>query len=596
MKNRQAWQVLGFAVLLGSTGRTQATQRVSVTPAGVEGNDYSNGASISADGRTVAFLSYATNLASGDTNGVGDAYCRAWVDNENEIVSVDSSSTIGNAASRAPLISADGNFVAFASLATNLVPGDANGIEDVFVRSRVLGTTELVSISSSGVQGNATSFYPSISADGRYVAFMSDATNLVPSDSNGVRDIFVRDRLNGVTQRLSISSAGAQSNGDSHYPSISADGRYVAFQSSATNLVPGDTNAVSDIFLHDRQVGVTLRISVSSGGVQGNLHSEFASISADGLSVAFLSSATNLIGSDTNGFSDVYCRAWQSNTTEIVSVSSTSALGNNHCSWPSISADGRFVAFNSWSSNLVPGDTNGASDVFVRNRSIGTTERVSVSSSGVQGDAGSHFPSISADGRYVAYLSNATNLVPGDTNAIGDVFVHDRNASGFTSLCRPGLDGVIACPCSNPPIEVGRGCNNSSGTGGAMLTAGGVAYLSSDTLILTTYGEKPTALSIVLQGNSLASTGLVYGQGVRCAGGTLRRLFIKNAAAGCIVAPDFGAGDPTVSARSAAKGDTIQPGQSRWYLVYYRDTIVLGGCPAGSTFNATQTGEVTWMP
>ncbi len=163
-------------------------------------------------------------------------------------------------------------------------------------------------------------------------------------------------------------------------------------------------------------------------------------------------------------------------------------------------------------------------------------------------------------------------------------------------MCDPGTGVVVACPCSNPPAGPGQGCDNSAATGGAILSASGIAYLSIDSLVFTTSGEKPTATSVVLQGKALVSSGLVYGQGVRCVGGTLTRLFVKQAVAGSITAPDFGVGDPTVSARSATKGDVIQPGQSRYYLVYYRDPIVLGGCPASSTFNATQTGRVDWSP
>jgi hypothetical protein len=204
---------------------------------------------------------------------------------------------------------------------------------------------------------------------------------------------------------------------------------------------------------------------------------------------------------------------------------------------------------------------------------------VSLSSGGAQADNSSDEPSVSADGRYVAFESTATNLAPGDTNHAKDVFLHDRDATHFTSLCAPGVDGVHACPCANPPSISGRGCNNSAATGGALLSASGFAYLSTDSLAFATFGEKPTALSIVLQGNAVAVAGIVYGQGVRCLGGTLERLFTKTASAGSITAPDVIGGDPTVSARSAAKGDPIQPGQSRWYLVYYRDPIVLGGCP-----------------
>ncbi len=248
----------------------------------------------------------------------------------------------------------------------------------------------------------------------------------------------------------------------------------------------------------------------------------------------------------------------------------------------------------SFATNLVSNDTNGVSDIFVHDRLSGSTERVSISTAGAQGDQSSTNDAISADGRFVAMSSNATNLVGGDTNAVADVFVRDRFASGFTSVCDAGLAGVIACPCSNPPVGPGRGCDNSSSTGGAILSASGVAYLSMDTLVFTTNAEKPTATSIVMQGNALEVNGLVFGQGIRCAAGALKRLYAKTAVGGSITAPDFGAGDPTVSARSAMLGDAIQAGQSRWYLVYYRDPIVLGGCPAASTFNATQTGRVVW--
>jgi Tol biopolymer transport system component len=586
--------VLGWAIVLGSTGWAQVTQRISVTTAGVQGNGASGDPSVSANGFSVAFTSVASNLVPGDTNGSRDVFCRGWQTNSNEIISVSSSAASGNGEVYHPVISADGAYVAFASASTNLVPGDTNAVTDIFVRNRSNGTTQRVSVSSAGVQGSDSSFFPSISADGRYVAFRSSSTNLVSGDTNGVSDIFLRDRLSGVTERVSLSSAGVQANGVSDRPSISADGRYVAFSSSASNLVAGDTNGVTDVFLRDRLNGVTIRISVSTAGVQGNGSSNYPSISADGLSVAFLSTASNLIVGDTNGVGDVYYRAWQNNDTEILSVSSSSALGNGGCASPSISADGRFVAFESFASNLVSGDTNGVTDVFVRNRSMHTTERVSLSSSGVQGNGSSQYPSISADGRFVAFVSHATTLVPGDTNNSADVFLRNRNATGFTSLCEPGVGGVQACPCGNPPSGSGRGCNNSSATGGAILTASGTAYLSMDSLAFTTFGEKPVALSIVLQGNALASSGLVYGQGVRCVGGTLKRLFTKIASTGSITAPNPGAGDPSVSARSAAKGDPIQPGQSRWYLVYYRDPTVLGGCPALSTFNATQTGAVNW--
>ncbi len=245
-------------------------------------------------------------------------------------------------------------------------------------------------------------------------------------------------------------------------------------------------------------------------------------------------------------------------------------------------------------------DTNTHQDVFVRDRQLGTTEGVSVDSSGAQGDYNSGYSgwlSISADAGFVAFGSQATNLVPGDTNGFFDTFVRGRlGGPSFVSLCDPGNGGVVACPCSNPPSALGCGCNNSASTGGASLSASDSTSLSADNLVFTTVGEKPTATSVVLQGTTLVASGVLYGQGVRCLGGTLKRLFTKTASGGSITAPNFGAGDPTVSARSAAKGNPISAGQSRWYLVYYRDPIVLGSCPASSTFNCTQTGMVTWSP
>ena len=238
--------------------------------------------------------------------------------------------------------------------------------------------------------------------------------------------------------------------------------------------------------------------------------------------------------------------------------------------------------------------------MFVRDRLTGATEVASVQSSGSQGNDWSATACqavISSDGRFVAFDSLATNLVWGDTNGKPDIFVRDRSgAPSFASLCDPGLAGVIACPCGNPPSGSGRGCDNSDGTGGASLAAAGGTYLSSDSLVFTTIGETSTATSVLLQGTSSPASGVVYGQGVRCVGGTLKRLFTKTASGGSITAPNFGAGDPTISARSAAKGIPISAGQSRWYLVFYRDPIVLGGCPSTSTFNATQTGEIAWSP
>ncbi|MEY2784687.1 MAG: hypothetical protein RL277_891 [Planctomycetota bacterium] len=161
-------------------------------------------------------------------------------------------------------------------------------------------------------------------------------------------------------------------------------------------------------------------------------------------------------------------------------------------------------------------------------------------------------------------------------------------------VCDPGAGGIIACPCANPALGPGQGCDNSSSTGGAMLTAAGNAALSSDTVVINAIGEKPTATSILLQGDNLNATGTVFGQGIRCVAGSLKRLYVKNAVGGAVTMP--GAGDPTITARATALGDTLAGGSVRYYGIYYRDPIVLGGCAASSTFNITNQASVTWNP
>jgi Tol biopolymer transport system component len=255
--------------------------------------------------------------------------------------------------------------VAFQSTASNLVSGDTNGKYDIFVHDRQTGATTRVSVSSNGSEGNSNSYSPSISSDGSYVAFDSNASNLVPGDTNENYDIFVHERQTGATSRVSVGSDGSEGNGRSSNPSISADGRYVAFNSDAGNLVPVDTNGDYDVFVHDRQTGATSRVSVSSDGSEGNSYSLFPVISADGRYVAFASNAGNLVPGDTNGIYDIFVHDRQTGATSRVSVSSDGSEGNDSSARPSISADGRYAVFSSVAGNLVSGDTNGFEDVFV---------------------------------------------------------------------------------------------------------------------------------------------------------------------------------------------------------------------------------------
>jgi Tol biopolymer transport system component len=272
-------------------------------------------------------------------------------------------------------VSDDGSVIAFESAATNLVAGDTNDDTDIFVSSG--GSIRRVSVGASG-QGDGSSHLPAISGDGRYVAFVSDADNLVPGDTNAAQDVFVRDLTYGITNRVSLSTDARQADGASFDPAISADGRYVGYDSVASNLVGGDTNGTADVFVRDLRYGITNRISLTGAGGQGTSYSAGPALSADGRYVAFTSAASNLVAGDSNGRSDVFVRDIRAGATYRVSLGAGDAQPNDASMAASISADGRFVAFTSAGSNLVAGDTNGVADGFVRDRWSRTTVRVSV--------------------------------------------------------------------------------------------------------------------------------------------------------------------------------------------------------------------------
>jgi Tol biopolymer transport system component len=361
-----------------------------------------------------------------------------------------------NGASFVPAISADGRYVAFYSDASNLVLGDTNGARDVFVRDLQTGETTRVSVSSSGAEANGDSFAPALSADGRYVAFSSSASNLVDGDTNDANDIFVRDRQANTTTRVSVGSDGSQANGGSDAPSLSGDGRLVAFASTASNIVNGDVNNLRDAFVYDRQTGTAVDVSVNTDGTLGDLESATPVLSADGKFVAYQSFADNLIADDENEGADIFVRDLTANTTERVSEYTGHYEGEGDSQRPSISADGRYVAFDSDDWDLVWGDTNDSFDVFVNDRATTVTTRVSVDDSGTQTNGDSFRPSISADGRYVAYYSEASNLVPGDSNGSTDVFVDDRR-SGATKRVSVAAAGQEASGDSVRPAIDGSG-------------------------------------------------------------------------------------------------------------------------------------------
>jgi len=447
----------------------QITERVSVSSVGAQGNGQSGNVSISADGRFVLFSSNASTLVAGDTNGDYDTFVHDRTTGTTERVSVSTGGAQASSSSFANSnrISGDGRFVTFGSAASNLVAGDTNGTLDIFVRDRQSGTTERVSVDSVGAQANdGTDDAPAISTDGRFVAFASWASNLVAGDTNARVDVFVRDLQNGTTERVSVDSTGGQGNAASGRPSISADGRFVAYESDASNLVIGDTNGSSDVFVHDRATGTTERVSTDSTGAQANSFSLYGAVSGDGRFVAFTSSASNLVASDSNAGWDAFVHDRTTGTTERVSVDSSGAQQTNSGLFAdslSISADGRFVAFGSNASNLVANDINGTFDIFVHDRQTGITERASLATGGGQGNDQSGRPTISADGSIIAFFSYATTLVIGDTNNSGDAFVQDRGLHPPIPYCTAGTTSH-GCSASisanaNPSVSFANACS-----------------------------------------------------------------------------------------------------------------------------------------
>lgn len=374
------------------------------------------------------FYSTASNLVEGDLNGTNsDIFLRDRQNGALELVSVSSAGVQGNSMSIQGSLSADGRFVAFTSWSSNLAPEDTDGYPDVFVHDRLMRTTELVSISSIGAKGNGPSGHPCVSQDGRFVVFHSSASNLVPADTNGRLDVFLRDRETGQTERLSVSPDGPEGNHESRDPCISGDGRYVSFYSHAGNLLPGDNGLAPDVFLLDRDSGTLERITDAPGGVAGNGGSGNAYLTHNGRYVVYNSSSTNLVPGKTTELWDIFVYDRMSGTTERVSLSAAGLEGDGSSVAGSIAEDGRFVAFQSSAANLVADDTNGFTDIFVYDRANQAIQRVSIGAEGQEGNGYSQYPMVltGKKGPAVLFESGATNLIDSDLNGWADVFLHE---------------------------------------------------------------------------------------------------------------------------------------------------------------------------
>jgi len=426
---------LVVATLVATTAIAGETQIVSVSTSGEQADFDSEDAVMSANGRFVAFSSRA-KLVDAAGAGFRNIYVRDRKKGRTSLITATPSGAV--ARGETPSISANGRFVAFSSSSSPiLVEGDGDRGEDIYLHDRKKRKTVRVSRELSDPPAQITDWchvFPSISGNGRFIAFVSDNDALVENDDNDMFDVFLYDIRKGTTTLVSRGVDGTGANDDACSdnrnrcapPSLSKNGRFVVFTSEASNLVEGDTNGTADIFLFDRKTETTSRVSVGVGGEESNGRSFVARISANGRFVAFGSAATNLVVDDTNGTLDIFVRDLKKGTTTIVSVASSGEQGDVGSRRPTISANGRFIAFSSTASTLVDGDTVGGVEVYVHDRKKGRTTKGSVDSSGADGDRFSDRASISANGRFVSFESSATNLVEGDTNGETDIFVHRR--------------------------------------------------------------------------------------------------------------------------------------------------------------------------
>ena len=369
-------------VSMSSSGGNMTTiTLVSTSSSGTQSSWPSSFADISSDGRYVVFMSESSGpLVSGDSNAFIDIFMRDTQTGTTTLISSPTAEAKSNADCYNPSVTDDGRYVVFHSAASNLVSGDTNNKIDVFLKDTQTGALTRLSVSNSGTEGNEDSYTPNITGNGKYIVFSSGASNLVSGDTNGWNDVFLYNREMGSLALVSQSNgilgnanSSADSSRDTSGPvslASSADGRYIVFASSASNLVSGDTNGAQDIFLKDTTTGDVTRISVSEGGTQGNGPSYAASITSDGRYVTFYSHASNLVSGDGNGVADVFLydrlAATTSDTTDVtlrLVSKSGSTEGNADSVDPSVTANGRYVVFHSSSSNLVPGD-NAGTDMY----------------------------------------------------------------------------------------------------------------------------------------------------------------------------------------------------------------------------------------
>lgn len=456
-------------LLCVSAVQAQSTSAASVAPGGQFGNGRSwlspSGPAISPDGRWVVFHSDASNLAATDASGATDVFVRDLSTNATERISVGGAGGESNGSSMNGSITANGRYVAFQSEATNLAVGDFNVSSDIFLRDRLTGLTTIVSVSTGGAIGNGPSFNPVISADGFFIVYASSATNLVPNDTNQRIDVFLRNLNTGQTRLVTNVTGGA--NGDSDQPTISSDGQFIAFRSTATNLVANDTLGFADIFVRDMSGTTFELVSQTTAGAHANGASDLPSISADGSRIVFASQAANLAPSGAPAV-NVLLRDRSAGTTTLLN-SGPAGVSNSPATRPRISGNGQYVSFLSQSTNLTPGHSGIVTDLFalqlvsgvIQRASVPTTPEPSEPSSNVAENGG-----ISDNGRFLSFSTPANNMTSGDSGSLEDVFVRDQLRSWFVDQDgdQYGASNSVFIASFQPPgfMPIGGDCNDSN--------------------------------------------------------------------------------------------------------------------------------------
>jgi len=579
--------------LAGSAApQTCTTIRVNLGPGGVEAISQCTNPALSADGNWVAFESQASNLVPGDTNNWFDIFL---VDLQaNTLVRASTTSSGGEAGSPCHFasLSADGRYVCFKTSASNLIPGPPPVHIGYVVKDMQTGGIEAASANTSGVMGNKEP-YGSLTRDGRHFVFTTDATNLVPGDTNGTDDIFERDLNTGITIRVNLGPGGAQDTSSAGVPRASADGRFVVFSSGSSVLVPGDTNLSNDVFLADLQSGTIVFADTNFTGVQANGNCSDPDVSDDGRFVCFAASATNLVLANTHNHQCVYVKDMLTGSIYLASTDSLQLQGGVQAGSPVLTPAGRVVLFTAGAA-LDPQDTNAFGDIYAHDIFTARTAIVDLGSTGAAGDTNVwQVYGTNQDGSKVAFSSDSLNVVPGDLNTHEDVFVRECAWDQPHGTFCPGT--ALNCPCGNAGTNQ-QGCANSVNSNGALLLPSG--GINPDTILLSASGMLPTASAIFLQGSADVSQGtqwggFVFGDGNRCVGGSLKRLAIKSSVSGATQYPQTG--DLPISARSAALGDTLLPGAIRYYQTWYRDpNQAFCSVPVGNGWNVTSGAIVVW--